>query len=401
MNESFFQKLKQVRFRELLHFLLFAAAVIPALFLKRRRPHLWLICESRKEARDNGYWFFRYLRREQPQVDAVYAIDPDCAEYRKVSSLGETVKYGSLRHWICYLACEVNASSIKGGKPNAAVGYFLEVVLKLYRKRFVFLQHGITQSDVPSLHADKCAFSMFCCGADPEYRFVRDTFGYPEEQVRLVGFSRFDGLYGAETDRSLVVIIPTWRMYLERNSAAMTQSEFASGKYFKAWNSLLNDGKLDALLASRGKHAVFCLHRNMGEFERYFSSSSDRIRVLPWENADIGSLLREAGTLITDYSSVFLDFSYMYKPVLLYQFDREEFRSGHLPEGYFDYDRDAFGPVCEDEGKLLEALEKVFSEDCELGQEYREKIDRFFTVHDSANSERIYQAILEMLQAEA
>ena len=38
--------------------------------------HLWLVMERGFDARDNAYWFFRYLRQRQPQINACYEIAP-------------------------------------------------------------------------------------------------------------------------------------------------------------------------------------------------------------------------------------------------------------------------------------------------------------------------------------
>ena len=46
-----------------------AAAVVSPLF--RGRPeyrHLWLVSERGTDAQDNGLYFYRYLRREHPEV---------------------------------------------------------------------------------------------------------------------------------------------------------------------------------------------------------------------------------------------------------------------------------------------------------------------------------------------
>ncbi|MBR5258025.1 MAG: hypothetical protein IKV51_03670, partial [Clostridia bacterium] len=37
----------------------------------------WLISERGYDARDNGYCFFRYLRRNHPDIRAVYVITRD------------------------------------------------------------------------------------------------------------------------------------------------------------------------------------------------------------------------------------------------------------------------------------------------------------------------------------
>lgn len=56
------------------HIFKFISAWPFAQIYKRFRKHLWLLCEYGTEARDNSYYLFAYLRQEQPQVDAVYAI---------------------------------------------------------------------------------------------------------------------------------------------------------------------------------------------------------------------------------------------------------------------------------------------------------------------------------------
>lgn len=394
MNESLFQKLKMVKGKDLLHVFLFLFALLPANVLKRIRPHLWLITESGREARDNGYWFFYYLRRKQPQVDAVYAIDPTAAEAEKVSALGETVPFGSFRHWIYYLAAEANVSSQKYGNPNAAVCYVLENVLGLLQSNRVFLQHGVIKDDLPFLHADKCSFRMFSCAALPEYEFVRDTFGYEDGVVRHVGLCRFDALHHNAEEKDLIAIIPTWRMQLER---AGSVEDFKKSAYYQAWSALLKSKELERLLEQYQKRAVFCLHRNMEQFEDLLKSELPQVTVLPWQEADIASLIQNASMLITDYSSIFMDFAYQEKPILYYQFDREDFRENHLPQGYFNYDTDAFGPICKEEETLLQELNRCLQTDGTMAEPYLTRVHAFYTFHDADNSARTYEAIKEQL----
>lgn len=393
MEESFLQKLRMVKLRDIGHIFLFLLAIVPAFIYRRQRRHLWLICESGNEAQDNAYWLFVYLRREQPQIDAVYAIRPGAPDFEKVASLGKTVVFGSFLHWIYYLAAEVNISSQKYGKPNAAVCYVLEVIVGCLKNRRVFLQHGVIKDDLPFLHWENAKMALFACAAEPEYEFVRDTFGYPEGVVQHLGLCRFDRLHAAVPDESLVLIIPTWRVYLERMKGSKGQSLFLESDYFRAWNHFLNSPALAELLERYDKHAVFCMHRNMEAFESHIHTNIDRLEIFRWQDADISRLLPEAGTFITDFSSIYMDFAYMKKPILYYQFDLEEYRDGHLPTGYFDYERDGFGPICMDEDTLLRELEEVFRNGCKMPVMYEERTNRFFTLYDDKNCERTYRAI--------
>ena len=127
MKQKFFSKLQEVSLVDILHVFLFLIALPISWFYKRKRPHLWLVCENREEARDNAYWLFKYICEHEKEQDVVYAINPKSKDYEKVATLGRTVSYGTLKHWIYYLTAEKNISTQKGGKPNAAVCYFLEV----------------------------------------------------------------------------------------------------------------------------------------------------------------------------------------------------------------------------------------------------------------------------------
>lgn len=401
MNESLLQKLKMVKLRDVGHVFLFLLALLPAFFYRLHRPHLWLVCESADEARDNGYWFFKYLRKQRPDVDAVYAVNPAAPEAARVRALGPTVPFGGFRHWVYYLAAEVNISSQKYGKPNAAVCYVLEVVLGILKNRRVFLQHGVILHDLPFLHRNKARYALFCCGAEPEYRFVREHFGYEPSAVCYTGLCRFDGLHGGETERDLLLILPTWRMALQRLHGETGQKAFLQSDYYRRWSELLQSPGLQELLERYDKRAVFVAHRNMQAYEACFTSAGDRVRVLPWAEADVASLIRRAGAVLTDYSSVQMDFGYQFKSVLCYQFDEEQFHREHLQRGYFDSLRNGFGPVCATQDELLGALEEQLRADFVMPPLYADRVRAFYPLNDDANSERTYLAIRRLLDESA
>lgn len=395
MKEGLLQKLKRIRPGDIGHFFLFLLALLPAAIYRRRRKHLWLLCEYAMEAQDNAFALFRHLRTNHPEIDAVYAIHRRSPMYETAAATGPVVRFGTFSHWVYYLAAEVNISSQKGGKPNAAVCYLFEVVLGWLKNRRVFLQHGVTKDDLPFLHEENAKLSMFCCAAKPEYEFVRDTFGYPEGVVRYTGFCRFDALLNAEPDPSLVLILPTWRMWLERE--CRTAAAFSESEYFRGWQAFLNDPALDALLRAHGKRAVFCVHRNVSAFEGCFGSASERIAVKKWSEVSVPELLMRAAVLVTDFSSVYMDFAFMKKPVVYYQFDREAYRKGHLPTGYFDYERDGFGPIAETVPEAIAALSGVIEAGARMAPQYEERVDRFFTLRDNQSAERTTEAIKELI----
>lgn len=375
--------------------LMLPIALIAKIFIRR----FWLICEDRFEARDNGYWLFKYICQEHPEQKVAYAIDKNSPDYAKVAALGKTVPYGGWRHWFWYLVAEKNISAQKGGKPNAAACYLLEVTLKILPTKRYFLQHGVIKDDLKWLYYDVCRFKLFVCSAQPEWEYVSKHYGYPEGRVQLLGLARFDQLHDIETDKDLILVMPTWREWLARpvksNRDLDDLEHFENTEYCIRWNEFLNDPRLVKLLEQHKKRILFYPHRNMQKYLSCFHSGSELIRIADCNNFDVQDLLKRAGLLITDYSSVFFDFSYMKKPVLFYQFDEKKFRENQYQLGYFDYRDELLGKCSFNLPDLLTRIDEQSKMNFVITEAESNLIDSFFPLRDRNNCERNYRAILE------
>lgn len=392
MKNETAKRFKRVRLLDIAHIFLFLIAFPIGKLYSLKRKNIWLLCEYRDEARDNAYWLFKYLREQQPHIDAVYAINKKSKDYKKVSTLGQTVSYGSFKHWVYYIAARANVSTQKGGKPNAAVCYVLEV-RGIWKNTRVFLQHGVVLSELPYLFYKNAKLNLIMCGAYPEYLSIKSSYGYPEDSICYTGMCRFDRLHDAVRDKSKILIVPTWRDYIY--SAASSSQEFEQTEYFKQWSALLSSSKLEQLLTQYDMNVLFCPHRNMQKLGASFKSSSPRIAVVSWDKIDISKEIESASVMITDYSSISVDFAYMKRPVLYYQFDREHFRSEHLKKSYFDFEDDGFGPVCEDADALTEKLLAVLENECCPQEQYLKRHERFFKLYDNKNCLRTYEQIAD------
>lgn len=397
--KRFLKKLGQVNIRDVGHLFLFLLAILPAKRLRKKRPHLWLVCEYGQEARDNGYWFYRHVRRNHKEQDIVYAIEKNALDENKVVNLGETIPYGSFTHWVYYLAAEANISSHKGGKPNAAVCYLLEVYGILKNKR-VFLQHGIIKDMAEMFFYPNTKMRLFICGAKPEYDYVSENFGYPKGYVKYTGLARFDRLLVPHKVKKQVLIAPTWRRWLYRTSSDPYENEshgFDSSEYVKTYCELLIDSQLEQILEENGYKLVFFPHRNMTSLFEKEIETGNHIYIENWKTKDLQELLMESACMITDYSSIAMDFAYMNKPLVYYQFDEKQFRSEHFEEGYFQYERDGFGPVVRTKEELLKYLEQMLKQPQSVLESYQKNIEAFFPSRDTNNCERIYEAVKEVV----
>ena len=396
MAETFFQKLQRVKPADIGHIFKFLLALPCSLIYRRRRPDLWLICDNENEARDNGYHLFRYIKLQHPETDAVYAINRRSADFERVKDIGETVHYGSIKHWIYYLSAKYNISSQKGGKPDAAVCYVLETKGIIKNTR-IFLQHGIIKDDMPWLYYSDTKMRMFVCSTYREWKYVSEKYGYPEGWVKELGICRLDSLHDMKVVPRQVLLMPTWRSWIATPTSASDEiedvSEFTKTHYYKGWSSFLNNERLREILRENDLHLIFYPHRDMQGFLKFFDIDSEYITVAKWPEYDVQELLKSSAYLITDYSSIAMDFAYMKKRLMYYQFDYDDFRKGQYPEGYFSYEKDGFGPVCYDAETALDELERAAGESFANPPEYLSKHDAFFDLYDTNNCERNYNAI--------
>lgn len=334
-----------------------------------------------------------------PECDAVYAINPMSEDTKKVVALGKTISYGTLKHWIYYLAAEVNISTQKGGKPNAAVCYFLEVY-GLRKNTRVFLQHGIIKDDLPFVHYENAKFAMFVTSTQREYEYVRDNFNYPSGCVQLLGLCRFDHLHTAKTNENQILVMPTWRSWISPPSNGKAEfkgmEEIKKSEYYTGWNAFLSSPELSGLLKKYNKKMIFYQHREMRKFKGLFTSTSQEIVIADDTSYDVQELLMSSAYLITDYSSIAMDFAYMDKPLSYYQFDYEKFRSEQYSEGYFSYEQDGFGPVCYTTSELIKELQRALEDNFEEEEVYLTRKKEFFTLKDTENCKRNYEAIQKL-----
>ena len=84
------------------------------LILKIFKKNLWIISEMEHTARDNGYWFFKYMRENHPERNVYYPIQFDSPDYKKVAKLGNVIRHGSFKHHIYTWCAEADISARTG-----------------------------------------------------------------------------------------------------------------------------------------------------------------------------------------------------------------------------------------------------------------------------------------------
>lgn len=352
------------------------------------RKNVWLISERGCEARDNGFVFFEYLKKNQTHLKVKYVIDPNSKDFYKFNNYpNSTVRFGSFDHYksLCKSSTLVS-THIMGYTPFMDFFVKLDRKFRIFRHRKqIFLQHGIIKDYLPGLMKGAINVDLFCCGAKPEYDYILSNFGHSKQIVKYTGLCRYDNLNNFKSKRQILVM-PTWRMY-ERGK------DFITTKYYHYWSSFLKSDQLHNYLEKFGYELVFYPHYEIQKYINSFLSLdlNPCVKIADF-NYDVQTLLKESCMLITDYSSVYFDIAYMRKPIIFYQFDEEEFRRKHYQRGYLREEN--LGYKCITQEKLFEILYELLENGMTQDNKYIEYADKFFEMRDDKNCQRVYEAIV-------
>lgn len=379
---------------------LLGISFIPGKIYKLTHKDVWVISEYEHLARDNGYWLFKYIRENCPEKKVYYPIAETSPDFEKVSKLGNTIKFGGFFHYVLFWGSTKYIGTTKCyGFPYRRICEDL-VQWGLHGFKYVFLNHGVARGYSKIVDARDTNYDLiFAISPIEKETMIREDYQIPE-RIRCDGFCRHDQLNDEMLKDNRIVIMPTWRNYLDirllhdEQEIKRVTKEFLNSIYYKTWMSFINNEEFCKFVEKQDLEVIFYLHEYAQMYSEYFYSGSMNIIIGTNDKFDIQELLKSSRMLITDYSSVTYDFAYMYKPLVYYQFDLEEFERHQYSQGQvYTYENDGFGAVSFDEERTIELIKDAAGNDFAMPDIYRKRVDDFFLYHDNKNCERIYAAI--------
>lgn len=369
--------------------------------VRRRFARAWLFMDRDTQADDNAEHLYRYVRKSHPEVNAFFLLRQTSPDWSRLEREGfRLLAFGSFEHRLALLNADHLVSS---HADNYVVGYLQKRWYgDLLRHRTTFLQHGITIHDL-SRWLNSKAIDLFVTSTSAEADSIRaDDTGYKfgAREVLLSGFPRHDPLLSGRSTEKLLLIMPTWRQALvgglvgAGNSRALNPT-FYTSEYARRWKSVLHSPRLRELAIRHGYRVVFFPHANVQPYLQWFDVPSHVEPLLHHGSDSMQTLFRRAAGVVTDYSSVAFEMAYLRKPCVYYQFDQATVFSGAhtFQKGYFEYERDGFGPVVLEECDLLDEIGALLERGCTPIPEYLERMERTFAFRDGRCCERVFEAI--------
>lgn len=356
------------------------------------KSNIWLLTDRDYEADDNAEHLYRYIMQNHSKQKIVFALRKESSDWKRLEKEGfNLVEFGSYK----FRKIVNESSKIISSHADS---YLMRYIT--FRQQFIFLQHGVIKDDL-SKWLNSRKIDLFITSTKEEYNSIVNDYNrykFGKKEVVLTGLARHDTLLkNNQNSIKQVLVMPTWRHYLSglmigNSGIRKLKDDFRESKYFQKWNSLLNSDVLQKLCKKYSYAIVFNPHPNIIPYLKDFEIPS--YVSIASENKSLQDLFCKSSLMITDYSSVAFEMAYLGKSVIYYQFDKEEFFSSHtLQKGYFDYEKDGFGPVVENEENLLKQLENFLRNDCKSFGVYKDNINSAFVFKDGRCCERNYKAI--------
>lgn len=359
----------------------------------------WVLCESffGKSYSDSPKYLYEYLQKTRgDKYRYIWSLNQK-SEFLKKSGKATVCKRNSLRYMYYSARAGYRIFNVRqpGWMKKRPGVVFLETWHGTPLKKLVF--------DLEDIHSASQNHKNMFYKQDREWnylvsanRFSTDVFerafAYNRDKILEYGYPRNDILYAKNRDeiaaevkkelgipegKRVILYAPTWR----------DDQFFESGKYKF---TLAMD--LDRLRKEIGDDSVILLRTHY-----YIANILD---LTPYEGfvyngsqyEDISRLYLISDICITDYSSVFFDYANLYRPILFFAYDYDDY-ADKIRGLYIDMDKELPGPILRTNDELVDALKNMDAVNEKYAERYKEFYDRFCSVDDGKACERIIEEV--------
>lgn len=374
-------------------------SIIPSYKKIHKYAGAWLLMDRDTQADDNAEHLYRYVRDNKPEQKIFFVLRNDSHDWERLKCEGfNLLEFSSHEHELAMQSC----SKIISSHADKYVTNYLGPRM-LEGRHYVFLQHGVTKDDISNWLNQKENIDCLITASPYEYTSIVENgsrYFYNEKEVVLTGFPRHDRLIkNNNSHEQLVIIMPTWRNTIVGSTVSegnirQLNPEFMNTKFAICWYNFIHSEKLKELSNKYNFKIAFFPHANIQPYLPQFKTP-EYIEIISHTSGSIQNIFSKAAMMITDYSSVAFEMAVQNKQTLYYQFDEDEvYSGGHFySKGYFDYRKDGFGPVVNDEESLFQELESILIRDAVPSASILDRIERTFPYRDGKNCERVYESI--------
>ena len=363
----------------------------------RPDSHIWLFSSTDNSHYNyNSRYLFEYVKENLPEITPLFVInDPELR-----NSLSS--KYGKQYF--------IETESIQGIRQALSAGvWFTSAGLPAYgtglhKKRLIInLWHGVPLKKIALLDPNlkKAARIYFKKIFSENYTCILTTsheliplmarsFAVSEDKIKVWGQPRNDGLFQKNDCREILgQLFPDLPEYTKTVLYAPTFRDYGQVQLFPFKD--FDQKQMEAFLDE--KNMLLFIRTHVAEQGSAAPYLGKRIRFLGNEQAeDVTGILNIFDCLITDYSSIYIDYLLTDKPMIFLPYDRQQYLDGRGMN--FDYDDVTPGPKPETFNDFLDAL----SPKEDFWKSERTRVNRLFNEIQHPCAADICNKVLKMIR---
>lgn len=363
----------------------------------RPDSHIWLFSSTDNSHYNyNSRYLFEYVKENLPEITPLFVIN-DSELRNSLSS-----KYGKQYF--------IETESIQGIRQALSAGvWFTSAGLPAYgtglhKKRLIInLWHGVPLKKIALLDPNlkKAARIYFKKIFSENYTCILTTsheliplmarsFAVSEDKIKVWGQPRNDGLFQKNDCRKILgQLFPDLPEYTKTVLYAPTFRDYGQVQLFPFKD--FDQKQLEAFLDE--KNMLLFIRTHVAEQGSAAPYLGKRIRFLGNEQAeDVTGILNIFDCLITDYSSIYIDYLLTDKPMIFLPYDRQQYLDGRGMN--FDYDDVTPGPKPETFNDFLDAL----SPKEDFWKSERTRVNRLFNEIQHPCAADICNKVLKMIR---
>ena len=363
----------------------------------RPDSHIWLFSSTDNSHYNyNSRYLFEYVKENLPEITPLFVIN-DSELRNSLSS-----KYGKQYF--------IETESIQGIRQALSAGvWFTSAGLPAYgtgrhKKRLIInLWHGVPLKKIALLDPNlkKAARIYFKKIFSENYTCILTTsheliplmarsFAVSEDKIKVWGQPRNDGLFQKNDCREILgQLFPDLPEYTKTVLYAPTFRDYGQVQLFPFKD--FDQKQLEAFLDE--KNMLLFIRTHVAEQGSAAPYLGKRIRFLGNEQAeDVTGILNIFDCLITDYSSIYIDYLLTDKPMIFLPYDRQQYLDGRGMN--FDYDDVTPGPKPETFNDFLDAL----SPKEDFWKSERTRVNRLFNEIQHPCAADICNKVLKMIR---
>ena len=338
-------------------------------FCVPRSKRVWLFDEwGGKRFADNARYLYLYMHNNQTHLKAVWITHSDeiAAElteqgfhaYHAYSLQG---LWYTLRAKVIVIESHISAFYfLTGGMVKINLWHGLPIKKIVYdsaktkKNNWVYTTTGLKRFYHLFFEPYKADFGDYVLSQSKSWRdFFSSAFRVDTSHVIVENQPRNEALLSSD-----VLVLPSEQRLIETMEAIRATKKvimylptFRDGSNNPLEKSGLDFAALDAFL---GKHAMHMYIKMHHELPPAGNQPFSNLSFLP---AEVGAMLplRFTDILLTDYSSVYIEFLVLDRPIVFFPFDLDTY-TGQMREMYFDYEAITPGQKAQNVEALYQAL---------------------------------------------